>query len=92
MVDYLADFARKNQVILIATYLPYSFGKRSTLMQELTFKKTSTLLSFTKTRHSSKLALEKHPNYALGVIEMPSQTTTLMDFIAKQPTQLRVTS
>ncbi len=85
MVDYLADFAKKNQIILIATYLPYSVGKRSTLMQELTFKKASALLSFTKTRHSSKFGLEKHPNYALGFVEMRSQTTILMDFITQKP-------
>ncbi len=92
LVDYLANFAKKHQVTLIATYLPYGVGKRSILMQDLTFTKASTVLSLTKTRHFSKVRLEKHPNYALGFIEMPSQTTTLLDFMAKKPKELTLTS
>jgi len=84
VIDYLSDFANKNQVILVATYLPYGDSRRSILLQDLTFKKACTVLRFTKTKYFSKVSLEKHPRYSLGVVELPSQTTTLLDFIGQK--------
>jgi hypothetical protein len=81
VIEYLSDFAKKNQVVLTATYLPYGASRRSILFQDLTFKKTCTVLRFTKTKYFNKVSLEKHPHYALGTVELPSQTTTLLDFM-----------
>lgn len=81
IVDYLADFAIKNQVVLVATYLPYRYNRRSILFQNLTFKKAATVLRFTKNKYFSKASLEKHPSCALGVVELPSADKTLLDFM-----------
>jgi hypothetical protein len=81
VADYLVDFAKKNQVILVATYLPYGNNKRSIQLQDLTFKKADTVLRFTKTKYFNKASLEKHPNFALGMVELPSANKTLLDFM-----------
>ncbi len=49
IVSYLSSFAKKHQIILIATYLPYSDNKRNSLLQEITCARANTVLSFSKT-------------------------------------------
>ncbi len=87
IVGYLSNFATKHQIILIATYLPYENSKRNTQLQSMTLTKASTVLSFTKTKYTKEVALEKHPRYVLGVAELPSENRTLMDFMTPDKLQ-----
>lgn len=84
VVSYLSIFAKKHQIIIIATYLPYSDNKRSHILQQVTCNQASTVLSFSKTSYMREVALEKHPYYVLGNSELPSENLTLTDFIGDQ--------
>jgi replicative DNA helicase len=81
IATYLSNFARKHQIVIIATYLPYENSKRNLTMQEMTQTRASTVLRFTKTLYTREVALEKHPSYMLGVTELPSENRLLTDFI-----------
>jgi len=82
IVEYLSNFAKKHQLVIVATYLPYEAGKRNTQLQEAAFNKASTVLRFTKTKYMRAVELEKHPRYLLGAAELPSANLTLTDFMA----------
>lgn len=81
IVSYLSSFARKHQIIIIATYLPYSGNKRNSFLQETTCARANTVLSFSKTKYTRELTLEKHPSFVLGTAELPSENLTLTDFM-----------
>jgi hypothetical protein len=81
IISYLSSFARKHQIILIATYLPYSGNKRNSLLQEMTCARANTVLSFSKTTYTREVTLEKHPFFVLGTAELPSENLTLTDFM-----------
>jgi RecA/RadA recombinase len=80
IVSYLSNFARKHQIVLIATYLPYENSKRNNILQEMTLAKATTVLSFVKTKYMRKVSLEKHPSFVLGTAQLPSENLTLTDF------------
>jgi hypothetical protein len=81
ILSYLSSFAKKHQIILVATYLPYHSTKRNSLLQQTTLAKANIVLSFSKTPYTSEVALEKHPSFVLGIAELPSENLTLMDFM-----------
>src|SRR5208337_5082905 len=81
VVSYLSSFAKKHQIILIATCLPYSDNRRNSLLQEVTCSKATTVLSFSKTIYTREVTLEKHPFFVLGNAELPSENLTLTDFM-----------
>ncbi|HYA77503.1 MAG TPA: hypothetical protein VEF91_02180 [Verrucomicrobiae bacterium] len=81
VVSYLSSFAKRHQIILIATYLPYSGNRRNSLLQEVTCSKANTVLSFSKTTYTREVTLEKHPFFVLGTAELPSENLTLTDFM-----------
>ena len=81
IISYLSEFAKKHQIILVATYLSYSDDRRSHLLKEITSSKASTVLSFSKTTYSREVNLEKHPRFVLGTAELPSENLTLTDFM-----------
>jgi hypothetical protein len=71
---YVSNFARKHQIAVIATYLPYGNGRRNSALQEMTFAKAATVVSFTKTKYTREVSLEKHPSFVLGTVELPSES------------------
>ena len=81
IISYLSAFAKKHQIIIVATYLSYSDDRRSQLLKEITSSKASTVLSFSKTTYSREVNLEKHPRFVLGTAELPSENLTLTDFM-----------
>ncbi len=81
ITSYLSSFAKKHQIIVVATYLPYSESRRGNLFQELTLSRASTVLAFTKTTYTREVTLEKHPSFVLGTAELPSENLTLTDFM-----------
>ncbi|MGD6933504.1 MAG: hypothetical protein ACQCN5_04785 [Candidatus Bathyarchaeia archaeon] len=83
ILNYLAGFAKKHQIILITTYLPHNNSKRNAILKETTISKANVVLSFSKTPYTSEVELEKHPTYMLGVADYPTEPS-LMDFIDRQ--------
>jgi len=81
IVIYLSNFARKHQIVLIATYLPYESNRKNSVLQEMTFAKASTIVSFVKTKYIREVSLEKHQSSVLGTAELPSENLTLTDFM-----------
>jgi hypothetical protein len=51
IMRYISNFARKHQIAVIATYLPYGNGRRNSALQEMTFAKAATVVSFIKTKY-----------------------------------------
>ncbi len=81
IVSYLADFAKKHQIIVIATYLPYESKRRNSVLHHMTCTKATAVLCFNKTQYTREVALEKHPFFVLGTAELPSETVTLNNFM-----------
>jgi len=80
IMGYLATFAKKHKVIIIATYLPHEATKRNYTLQEITSSKASTVLRFSKTPYTSEVELEKHPSYMLGVAEYTPEIKKITDY------------
>jgi RecA/RadA recombinase len=77
IMSYLAGFAKKHQIIIIATYLSHEGSTRNSALQEISNAKANTVLRFTKTPYTSEVELEKHPTYMTGVAEFNPEITKL---------------
>jgi hypothetical protein len=82
ILSYLATFAKKHRIIIIATILPHERTRRTDFLQEITISKANTVLRFTKTPYTSEVELEKHPSYMKGVSEYTPEIRKLTDFAA----------
>jgi hypothetical protein len=80
ITGYLANFAKRHRIIIIATYLSHESNRRNTTLQEITNQKATAVLRFTKTPYTSEFELEKHPTYMLGVVDFTSETQGVTDF------------
>jgi hypothetical protein len=78
---YLQNFARENNVILVATYPPHQESRRNSYLHAVTCGRASTVISLRQTRYEREFILEKHPRYVLGSAELPSETLTLDSFL-----------
>jgi predicted ATP-dependent serine protease len=78
---YLSNFAKENQVILVATYPPHQESRRNTFLQDVTCGRADTVVALRQTRYEREFILEKHPRYVLGVAELPSELLTLENFL-----------
>jgi hypothetical protein len=78
---YLQNFARENNVILVATYPPHQESRRNSYLYAVTCGRASTVISLRQTRYEREFILEKHPRYVLGSAELPSETLTLDSFL-----------
>ena len=81
ITSYLANFAKKHHLIIVATYLSRETSRRNSVLQEITTAKANTVLRFTKTPYTKEVELEKHPSYMLGVADLTSENQALTDFI-----------
>jgi len=80
IIDYLSNFAKKNQIIVLATHSNHENNTKNTALKEMTQRKANTVLSYYKTTYTAELNLEKHPTYILGTAEPPSENLTLENF------------
>jgi hypothetical protein len=81
LTAYLADFAKKNRVILVASHPPSFWSKRSRFFEEVLCGRANVVASIRKFRHRPYFVLEKHPVFKLGKAEFPSGEVTLTDFL-----------
>jgi len=78
---YLSNFAKENQIILIATYPPHQETKRNNFLHALTCGRANIVISLRREKYERKIILEKHPRYKSGVAKLTSENLTLTDFI-----------
>ena len=81
LTSYLANFADKNQVILVATHPPRFWSKNSRFFKEVLCGRADVVASIRKFRHRPYFVLEKHPVFKLGKAEFSSEEVTLSDFL-----------
>jgi hypothetical protein len=81
IVRYLANFAKENQIIIIATYPYHESSKRNSILKEITTTKANTVLCLRETKYSREIELEKHPSSLLGTTDFPFENFTLTHFI-----------
>lgn len=78
---YLSNFARENQVILIATCPPHQNNSRSFYLHALACGRANVVIALRATKYDREFVLEKHPRLMLGTAEFPSDNLTLTDFM-----------
>jgi hypothetical protein len=81
LTGYLADFAEKNRVILVASHPPGFWSKSSKFFKEVLCGRADAVASVRKFRGRPYFVLEKHPVFNLGKAEFPSGEVTLADFL-----------
>ena len=91
IMGYLASFAKRHRIIIIATHLSHESNRRNITLQEITTQKANTVLRFTKTLYTSEVELEKHPSYMLGVVDFTPEIQTLTGFAATSSEETSMT-
>ena len=81
LTAYLADFAKKNSVILVATHPPRFWSKRSRFFEGVLCGRANVVEAIRKFRNRPHFVLEKHSSFKLGKAEFPSEKVTLADFM-----------
>jgi hypothetical protein len=81
LTSYLAEFAKKNRVILVATCPPDFCSKRSRFFREVLRGRANVVASIRKVRSRRYFVLEKHPVFNLGKAEFRCDEITLADFL-----------
>jgi hypothetical protein len=79
---YLSNFAKENQLVLIATCPPHQDIPRNELLQATTCEKANVIIALKQSKHKREFILEKHHNLPLGTVEFPLENLTLADFTA----------
>ena len=80
IATFISNFARENQVIVIATYPPHAESSRNSLLHKQTYAKANVVLSISRTAYDRKITLEKHSYIPLGFAELPNESLTIADF------------
>lgn len=81
VLAFLSNFAKENNIILIATYPPHQQTKRNDFLHAVTCGKANVVISLNQTKYEREFVLEKHPRHMLGTAGLPSETLTLDHFI-----------
>jgi hypothetical protein len=81
LTAYLADFAKKNSVILVATHPARFWSKRSRFFEGVLCGRANVVAAIRKFRNRPHFVLEKHSSFKLGKAEFPSEEVTLADFM-----------
>ena len=81
IMSYLANFAKKHHIIIIATYLSHENNRRNSVLTRNNLCKSKHSAAFTKTPYTKEVELEKHPSYMLGVADLTSENHAIIDFM-----------
>jgi len=81
ITNYLSNFAKEHQIIILATYLPHPQTKRNTLLHASNYSKANVVLALKKTSCARQFVLEKHPTQSLGLSEVQFEDLTLDHFL-----------
>jgi len=81
LTAYLANFAKKNRVILVVSHTRCFWSKRNKFFKEVLCESANVVASIKKFRDIPNFVLEKHPSFELGKVELSSGAVTLHDFL-----------
>ena len=81
LTSYISNFAKKNQVIVLATSSNYSWSKRNKFFKEVLCARANVVASIKKFNHIPQFVLEKHSQFNVGKVEFPSSEVTLTEFM-----------
>jgi hypothetical protein len=81
LTAYLAEFAKKNHVILIATHPSRFWSEKSRFFEEVLCARANVVAAIRKFNNRAHFVLEKHPTFKLGRAEFPSKEVTLVDYL-----------
>jgi hypothetical protein len=81
LTAYLAEFAKKNRMILVATHPNSFWSKRSRFFKEVLCGRADVVALVRMFRSRKYFVLEKHPVFNLGKVEFPCNEVTLPDFL-----------
>lgn len=77
----LANLAKEQQVIVIATYPPHIDSQRNMYLKALTSGRANVVLALRQTGYEREVILEKHPILTLGSAELPTEILPLTAFM-----------
>ena len=77
----LSNFAKENQVIVVATYPPHADSPRNIYLKALTSGRANVVIALKQTRYEREVILEKHPTFTQGSAELPSEILPLTAFL-----------
>jgi hypothetical protein len=83
VTDHLAQFAKKNCSIVIATCPFHYYNRRGVFLHAVACARSNVTIAITKKRSypfKGQFTLEKHPFFKLGSVDFPSENLTLNDF------------
>jgi len=81
LTAYLAEFAKKKRVILVATHPSRFWSKSGRFFEEVLCARANVVVAIRKFNGRPHFVLEKHPTFKLGRVEFPSEEVTLVDFL-----------
>jgi hypothetical protein len=81
VTNFLSNFARESQTIIIATYPSHKESSRNNLLHSQTCSKANVILSLSRNSYARRITLEKHPYLSIGSVELPDESVTVTDFI-----------
>jgi hypothetical protein len=81
IITRLSKFARENDVIVIATYLPHKDNQRNLYLNALTCGRANVVIALRQTKYDREIILEKHPTLMLGSAELPTEILPLTAFM-----------
>ena len=81
VTNRLLNFAREQDVIVVATYPPHQDSQRNLYLQTLTCGRANVVMAFKQTKYEREIFLEKHPAFTLGSAELPTEILPLTAFM-----------
>ena len=78
---HLSKFAEENQLIVLATYPWQISSRRNVFLHAATCGRANVVISIRQAKFGQQFVLEKHPTFALGYADFPSQNVTLNQFM-----------
>ena len=78
---YLSKFAEENQLMVLATYPWQLSSRRNVFLHAAVCGRANMVISVKESQFGQQFVLEKHPTFALGYAEFPSQKITLNQFM-----------
>ena len=84
LTAFLSTFAEENQLIIIATHPLHHPSRRNSFLHTLAYARANVVISIRPSKYGQEFVLEKHPRFALGRAEFPSENLTLNEFIGGQ--------
>jgi len=78
---HLSKFAKKNRIIVVATYFPRYLSKQNIFFRAVVCGRANVVASVKPSKYGQQFVLEKHPFFNLGKANLPSGNLILTEFM-----------